>query len=359
MLINIEQNDDCITGRISLYETAEINGDHIPYWTWSFLKGKTTDSTSFEGDIGLPSIHTHNGDELTVEQLDEFKQVSGIAFPHKTTVKANQIDSHMIEVEWESFYDSDITREDSVTLVKEKAIDSRVDHEKMSWGEFKDFALNQGEGIIYRGQERAWRLQTSFHRTGHADLISYLDTNLAEVEHHINAYSEHVYDIQNDRSLGALLNLAQHHGYPTPLLDWTKSPYVAAFFAYQNNNINDTDDISIFWFNQKEWTKKVGNSAQIKRPGMTVRTMELPGFGNLRVLPQQAMTMYSNVDDIEYILKHFEDFPGQLLRAISIPKSDRDAAIRDLGLMGITWGSMFPGLDGICRQLKARHFFTD
>lgn len=115
-------------------------------------------------------------------------------------------------------------------------------------------------------------------------------------------------------------------------------------------------NVSIFVFDEASYANMAGRVAQIRTPQPTVRTLELPGHGNARVLPQQSITMYSNMDDIEGVIRDNERTPGRYLKAVSLPAASRETAMQDLQLMGITWGSMFPGLDGVCRQLSYRHF---
>jgi len=44
------------------------------------------------------------------------------------------------------------------------------------------------------------------------------------------------------------------------------------------------------------------------------------------------------------------------LTAIDLPVREREKVVCELGYMGITAGSMFPGLDGACEELKERNF---
>ena len=80
-------------------------------------------------------------------------------------------------------------------------------------------------------------------------------------------------------------------------------------------------------------------------------------INNPRALPQQSVSSFTNIDDLEGYLSTIEKMRGKsYLSAIDLPVSERQAVMRELALMGITAGSLFPGLDGACLQLKERYF---
>ncbi|MBS4082397.1 MAG: hypothetical protein KGZ73_02495 [Rhizobiales bacterium] len=80
-------------------------------------------------------------------------------------------------------------------------------------------------------------------------------------------------------------------------------------------------------------------------------------FNNSRLVPQQAISSVTNVDDIEgYIFTRELQQGKKYLQVIDLPVSIRKGVMQELSLMGITAGSLFPGLDGACEQLRERYF---
>ena len=357
--VDVDLRDGGFVGRVSSLNFIDINGDEEGLWSWSLLEAKIDESSAqikIAGRIEKPSIHKRNGDALTEEEFSTLKsRIPDFSLPTHTEFEAIFNDG-MLKAEWVSYHQFGEIKE-SLQLTKCQNVVSTLEPEEMTWDEFKQCVLIQGDGWVYRGQAENRRLKTSFHRTGRSDVINYMDIEAVELERYMNIYTDHLYDVNDDRSLGALLNLAQHHGYPTPLLDWTRSPFVAAFFAFENKRSVQTQErVIIFFFNEKEWSGMAGRFAPIRTPAMIVRTLDLQGYGNSRVIPQQALTMYSNVDDIEGLIQKNETFLGEYLKAVSLPAKSREDVMKELALMGITWGSLFPGLDGICKQLQRSHF---
>jgi hypothetical protein len=73
--------------------------------------------------------------------------------------------------------------------------------------------------------------------------------------------------------------------------------------------------------------------------------------------PQQSIFMISNVADIEkLVLKTASDNGYDYLTAFDIPAIERNKALADLSMMGISAASLFPGIDGICEHMKFRNF---
>ncbi|NTU73929.1 FRG domain-containing protein [Candidatus Roizmanbacteria bacterium] len=233
----------------------------------------------------------------------------------------------------------------------------------IDWDKYKaDISSLKGSSFIFRGQNKPSRLRTSFHRTGRADLERFLDEDIQSLHRHLSSRTRHVFNLEVPNENGAFFNLVQHHGYPTPLLDWTYSPYVAAFFAYrglskeQVENALPTDKVRIYVFNQGMWKSDLKPITNLLNPSLHLSVGEFMAIENERMIPQQATSTVTNIDDIESYIKSFESPAKTYLSAIDLPVRDRDKVIQELRYMGITAGSMFPGLDGACEELKERNF---
>lgn len=135
---------------------------------------------------------------------------------------------------------------------------------------------------------------------------------------------------------------------------------MAAYFAYRGITNHDAkkagpdDLVRIVVFDQLDW-RKWSQLNHLVRPGLHVSIQEFPAIENERMIPQQAASTITNVDDIEtYVLNKCAG--SKALFAVDLPVAERTHVVRELGYMGITAGSLFPGLDGACEDLKGRNF---
>src|SRR5262245_25021785 len=91
-------------------------------------------------------------------------------------------------------------------------------------------------GCIYRGQSNyQWQLTPSFFRT--ASTKDNWENRQKAADDHLDNFKKFSrgrhrisYTDPNDEEINWWA-LGQHYGLATPLLDWVRSPYVAAFFA--------------------------------------------------------------------------------------------------------------------------------
>jgi hypothetical protein len=119
----------------------------------------------------------------------------------------------------------------------------------------------------------------------------------------------------------------------------------------------ETDRVRIFLFDQKQWHNVYKRYMSLTTSSLHLSIMEFIAIDNERVIPQQAVSIVTNIDDIEQYIRFCEDMQKkQFLSIIDLPVKERTKVLRELSYMGITAGSLFPGLDGACEELRDKFF---
>lgn len=234
------------------------------------------------------------------------------------------------------------------------------DAEVVGWEEFKRRMTHlELDRYIFRGQPVQKRLRTSFHRTKRKDLARYVNYDIPRLHRAVSSTVSSYLNLGDNNHYAAFWNLLQHHGYPTPILDWTHSPYVAAFFAFRHKREQATggEKVRLFMFDSRQWRNDFQqlNSVINVRPHFSL--FEFLPLENPRATPQQALSALSTVDDIEgYIEVKGTERGRDYLKVFDLPYEQRHQVMDELRLMGITPSSLFPGLDGVCETMKMQHF---
>jgi hypothetical protein len=159
--------------------------------------------------------------------------------------------------------------------------------------------LNSGLGrgayapLLFRGQrESTWKLETTLDRYPNAPpAFTQYYRAISAVKPQVEAYTNNTWKIMevpefentahNSDAGFSLKNFPaydylaylRHHGFPSPLLDWSKSWAIAAFFAFQHAS-DDDGQVAIFAYREYSGGGKVGSTTapQIIVFGPYVRT---------------------------------------------------------------------------------------
>ncbi|HST34707.1 MAG TPA: FRG domain-containing protein [Solirubrobacteraceae bacterium] len=232
-------------------------------------------------------------------------------------------------------------------------------HRLTGWTEFKTVVYPTlfGEDRFYENRfafrgmaDESWQLISSFDRRASS---MELGERHAASERLLGLFVE---ECDDDDSITPCppdvdnqIAVAQHHGLPTRALDWSDSPYVAAFFAYfgaPTVREHEAPTAAIWALNLEHaaWNGSMG--ARLLRPSRR---------DDERMLRQRGLFSYLEApfDSLE---EYVEMCPGDeaALWKFVVPRSESEQAIADLAAMGITATRLFVDRNGAAQAALAR-----
>jgi hypothetical protein len=192
--------------------------------------------------------------------------------------------------------------------------------------QFKFNFFNSGkENYIYNNYlEYESKIISEFKRLS----SPYIDKNLSDIE---------------------LLTIAQHHGLPTRLLDWTANPLVALYFAFREEK--SESEYRILWLLKQEYSD-IMPQEKINPFGLKDSTVFKPTHSNKRIIAQNGyFTCHKFNEGAGFFSLENQIKFKKSIGKIPIKSSLREEILYTLDKFGINEASLFPDLDGLSKYL--------
>ena len=250
--------------------------------------------------------------------------------------------------------------------------------ELKSWNEYKKFIDTLSDNWAFRGHAKAeWGLETAMERTDFIQLYKGIEAEFVS-EFQRGARNYLVGD-QLPEHLIEWLAIMQHHGAPTRLLDFSKSPFIAAYFAFEQAHFLPERMIAIWGINVDflrekalvELKKYFGEELETTKGLINEKIFEAIFYRNdtsliFPVEPFRMNRRYSLQQSIFVSTGNsYESFMTQLgflgaeickaVIKIEMPATLQKEVLRDLQKMNLNRASLFPDLDGYAASLRLRY----
>jgi hypothetical protein len=162
----------------------------------------------------------------------------------------------------------------------------------------------------------------------------------------------------HDRVISPVFAVAQHHGMPTPLLDWTYDPVIAAYFAAEQSVMESSSEPLAIWALSEDYLNE--GTAEIER--VTIEPQVTPFLDAQEGLFIWHPKAYLNFRDGNYlpfdqvIRRDFERMrpPGTWLWKLTLPSSEATELINLLWHEKVARAYLMPGFDSITHTLNFR-----
>ena len=258
-------------------------------------------------------------------------------------------------------------------------VDGTRTYRLASWSQFFDFleaevfsSVGYGKrSYIWRGQRRAdWSLSTTLDRQLAAQGLSTLPSSAMEKVSlaHLERFKYAARGRRGPSPVTLSENewwaLGQHFGLATPLLDWTRSPFAALYFAFEDASPEENGMRAIYALD--EYAVEAQGSAIYNGPSIEagrvpiVEIVDPMSDENQRLVSQGGCFTRAPIGTAleQWVSQAFEGSTEPRLIRIEVTDADRLSCLQALNRMNINHLSLFPDLSGASRATNLRLEFA-